>query len=93
MQAVTLPITLPRWAKPAYYAVISLLALVGVVAVVIRLIYGMKVTALTSPHFPSLWEWASTVGLTALIVLGFSVAYKLLPVFGIVEEKFSGGER
>ncbi len=54
MQAATLPITLPRWEKPAYYVVI---------------------------------------GLGALIVLGFSIAYELLPVFGIVEEKFSGGER
>jgi len=49
MQATTLPITLPRWAKPAYYVVVSFLALVGVVAVLVRLIYGMKVTALTSP--------------------------------------------
>ena len=55
MQATTLPITLPRWAKPAYYVVVGFLSLVGVVSVLVRLIYGMKVTALTSPIPWGMW--------------------------------------
>lgn len=37
-------------------------------------------------YSPSGLEWASTIGLIALIVLLFSVAYELLPVYGRKEE-------
>ena len=36
-------------------------------------------------YFPSGIEWASTVGLIALIVLLFSAAYEVLPIYGIKE--------
>ncbi len=33
-------------------------------------------------YFPSSWEWLSTIGLVAAIVLAFSIALELLPVYG-----------
>jgi hypothetical protein len=48
MQAITLPITLPRWVKPAYYVVVGLLALVGVVAVVV--LYRLRTFARVQHH-------------------------------------------
>ncbi len=89
-----------------WLGVAGLSAVVGIVAVRLNLVIPALVVpvlkgldkAFFQPrwsfhYFPSFWEWASTVGLIALIVLGFSVAYEFLPMFGIVEEKFSGGER
>jgi molybdopterin-containing oxidoreductase family membrane subunit len=81
MQATNLPITLPRWAKPAYYVVVSFLALVGVVAVLVRLIYGMKVTALTSPIPWGMWVaiYIYFIGLSAGSFLMSTLVY----VFGM----------
>jgi molybdopterin-containing oxidoreductase family membrane subunit len=89
-----------------WLGVAGLSAVVGIVAVRLNLVIPALVVpvlkgldkAFFQPrwsfrYFPSFWEWASTIGLIALIVLGFSIAYELLPVFGVVEEKFSGGER
>ena len=33
-------------------------------------------------YFPSGWEWLSTIGLIAAVVLAFSIALELLPVYG-----------
>lgn len=87
--------------KVFWLGVAGLSAVVGIVAVRLNLVIPALVvpvlkgldTAFIQPrwsfrYFPSLWEWASTVGLTALVVLGFSVAYKILPMFSEVEERF-----
>lgn len=36
-------------------------------------------------YFPSGIEWASTIGLIALVVLLFSVSYRTLPIYGLEE--------
>ncbi len=114
---MSLVVNLPKKFKLAYYVLLVILSLIGVIAIVVRLIAGLSAvigivavrlnlvipalvvpvlkgldTAFIQPrwsfcYFPSLWEWASTIGLIALVVLGFSVAFQILPIFGEVERK------
>ncbi len=114
---MSLVVNLPKKFKLAYYVLLVILSLIGVIAIVVRLIVGLSAvigivavrlnlaipalvvpvlkgldTAFIQPrwsfcYFPSLWEWASTIGLIALIVPGFSVAFQILPIFGEVERK------
>lgn len=87
--------------KALWLGVVGLCAVIGIVAVRLNLVIPALVvpvlkgldTAFIQPrwsfrYFPSFWEWASTIGIIALIVLGFSIAWEILPMFGEVEEKF-----
>lgn len=86
--------------KTFWLGIAGLSAVIGIVAVRLNLVIPALVvpvlkgldTAFIQPrwsfcYFPSLWEWASTIGLIALVVLGFSVAFQILPIFGEVERK------
>lgn len=39
-------------------------------------------------YFPSFWELASSIGGVALVVLPFSIAFRLLPLFHEIGEQF-----
>jgi hypothetical protein len=49
----------------------------------------MEIQATTLPITLPRWRTSQSVFWLGVV----SIAYELLPVFGIVEEKFSGGER
>lgn len=88
--------------SPFWLGVAGLSMVIGIVAVrlnlvipamVIPLLKGLD-TAFIQPrwnyfYFPSFWEWTSTIGLIALIVVSFSIAYEVLPVYSKVEEQFA----
>lgn len=52
---LTIPATLPRWVKRLYYTALVILSLVGITSLAVRLIYGLKVTALTIPIPWGMW--------------------------------------
>jgi molybdopterin-containing oxidoreductase family membrane subunit len=84
----------------------GLSAVVGIVAVrlnlvipafVVPVLHGLD-AAYRDPratyfYFPSFWEWASTVGLIALLVLVFSRAFQRLPMFHEFAERFPAEEQ
>jgi Ni/Fe-hydrogenase subunit HybB-like protein len=90
---------------PFWLGVAGLSAAVGLVGVRLNLVIPALVipvlkgldTAISDPrwsyhYFPSFSEWATTIGLIALVAWGFSVAVRILPVFGEVEEQFRKGD-
>jgi len=87
--------------NPNWLGLAGLSAVLGIVAVRLNLVIPAYVVpvlkgldkAYINPrwsyfYFPSGWEWASSIGLVALVVLGFSLAFKLLPMFHEVGERF-----
>lgn len=87
--------------KVVWFGVAGLSAVVGIVAVRLNLVIPALVVPplkgldkafaqfrWSFSYFPSFWEWASTIGLIALVVLGFSIAYQILPMFSVVGERF-----
>lgn len=84
-----------------WFGLAGLSAVVGIVAVRLNLVIPALVVPplkgldkafaqfrWSFSYFPSFWEWASTIGLIALVVLGFSIAYQILPMFSVVGERF-----
>jgi len=87
--------------NPNWLGLAGLSAVLGIVAVRLNLVIPAYVVpvlkgldkAYINPrwsyfYFPSGWEWANSIGLVALVVLGFSLAFKLLPMFHEVGERF-----
>ncbi len=77
----------------------GLSAVIGIVAVRLNLIVPAYIVpmlpgldkAYVNPrwqyyYFPSIWEWATSVGAVALIVWGFALAWHLLPVLDVEKE-------
>lgn len=89
-----------RWGSPRFwFAAAGLSTVAGIFAVRLNIVIpGFAVPVLehlesafqdarlTYNYFPSSIEWVSTVGLIALIVLLFSLAYEILPIYGVTEE-------
>ncbi|RMF63856.1 MAG: molybdopterin oxidoreductase [Calditrichaeota bacterium] len=101
--AIVLPIVLIAWKKsqPNWLGLAGLSAVVGIVAVRLNLVIPAYIVPVlkgldkayvnprwTYSYFPSMGEWLTTIGAIALLVLGFGIAWKLLPIFGEVERRF-----
>lgn len=93
---------LPRTRNSTFWlGVGGLSAVIGVVAVRLNLVVPAYVVpmlegldhTINQPrwsyfYFPSFWEWASSIGGIALVVLMFSIAFQLLPLFHEFPERF-----
>ena len=88
-------VALPRTSKSTrWLGAAGLSAVLGIVAVRINLVIPAYVVPVLNglnrayldkrwsyAYFPSPLEWAASIGLVALLVLGFSFAFELLPMF------------
>jgi molybdopterin-containing oxidoreductase family membrane subunit len=88
-----------RWGSPRFWlGMAGLSTVAGILAVRLTIVipgfvvpvlehleYAYRDARLLYTYFPSGIEWASTVGLVALIVLLFSLVYELLPMYGLEE--------
>lgn len=84
---------------PAWLGVAGLSTVLGIVAVRLNIVIpgfvvpelkGLDTAFIDSRlaynYFPSAWEWLSTIGLVAVVVLAFSLAYEFLPLYEREEE-------
>lgn len=98
--------SLPRTRNNVFWLGIGgLSAVIGIVAVrlnlvvpayVVPMLEGLEHT-INQPrwaytYFPSFWEWASSIGTIALVVLIFSLAFQFLPMFHEFLERFETQE-
>jgi len=101
--AIVLPILIISWKKddPRWLGVAGLSAVIGIVAVRLNLVIPAYIEPVLKgldkayfdprwqyAYFPSIGEWVTTVGAIALLVLGFGILWKLLPIHSEVEERF-----
>ncbi|MBI4494353.1 MAG: polysulfide reductase NrfD [Chloroflexi bacterium] len=89
-----------RWGSPHFWLGLAGLSTVaGILAVRVNIVipgfvvpvlehlnHAYQDPRLRYTYFPNGLEWASTVGLVALIVFLFSLAYELLPIYGLEEK-------
>jgi molybdopterin-containing oxidoreductase family membrane subunit len=94
--------TLPRTRNNIFWLGLGgLSAVIGIVAVRLNLVVPAYVVpvleglehAINQPrwaytYFPSFWEWASSIGTIALVVLLFSLAFQFLPMFHEFPQRF-----
>lgn len=98
--------TLPRTRNSVFWLGLGgLSAVIGIVAVrlnlvipayVVPMLEGLEHT-INQPrwayhYFPSFWEWASSIGAIALVVLIFSLVFQFLPMFHEFPERFEKAE-
>lgn len=99
-------VTLPRMRhNPFWLGLGGLSAVIGIVAVRFNLVVPAYIVpmlpgldhVINQPrwaysYFPSFWEWASSIGGVALVVLPFSIMFRLLPLFHEIGEQFKDDE-
>lgn len=97
---------LPRTRNNTFWLGLGgLSAVMGIVAVRLNLVIPAYVVpvlegldhAINQPrwayhYFPSFWEWASSIGVIALVVLLFSITFRLLPLFHEFPQRFQRDE-
>ena len=98
--------TLPGFRNRVFWLGLGgLSAVIGIVAVRLNLVIPAYVVpvlkglerAIQQPrwaytYFPSFWEWVTSIGIIAIVVLFFSLAYQLLPMFHEFPARFETSE-